>query len=334
MKKLLLIAMALVATFTAKAETKQYTVPMTIRMNAAANMQEGDIVIETLDNGNINFTLKNFVYESAATPVGNITLNDIQLNDATDKDKGPYKRFSISQSVAATAGDKAGIDAWQGPALGELSIAMIGQMQGDDFYGVIEIDVTPFYGAKLYVEIGNPLCADHYSDQLSVTINEEESDPIDATVTVVYVDDNHINFILKNFSLNSDMHVGNIVVNNLELKADDGYNTFEEDGEIYITAGDIEGVSEDSYMGPMISPVPIVLKGKINDNKLYVTIDIDMMDTMLEQFIYVVYGTDIPSGISSISKMGTTSKIYDLTGRQANTIQKGISIVNGRKVVR
>ena len=45
------------------------------------------------------------------------------------------------------------------------------------------------------------------------------------------------------------------------------------------------------WMGPMFGEIPMNLKGKMNDEKLYVTIDIDMQET-IGQVVYVQLGTD------------------------------------------
>lgn len=334
MKKILLFMMAVVMTITSMADNKEYTERLTISMNGSVSSQDGEITIESLANGNINITLKNFIYESSNLPVGNITLSNIALEDVTGKYAGQFKKFTTSQSVVVTAGDKVGVDTWYGPYLGALPVEATGQVSDDKIYVSLAIDVTAYYGAVLYVEVGEPLNAAYYSDNLIVTVNDVSSDPIPATVTVATLENGNINFLLKNFSLNEDMHVGNIEVNGLELTDGDGYNTFQYVGEINITPGDIEDVDEDSYIGPLISPIPIDLNGKITEDKLYVTIDIDMRE-QLSQIIYVIFGTDITNGISSLSvdKSGKGS-IYDFLGRRVNKAEKGLYIINGRKVVR
>ena len=331
MKKILLFMMAVVMTITSMADNKEYTERLTISMNGSVSSQDGEITIESLANGNINITLKNFIYESSNLPVGNITLSNIALEDVTGKYAGQFKKFTTSQSVVVTAGDKVGVDTWYGPYLGALPVEATGQVSDDKIYVSLAIDVTAYYGDILYVEVGEPLNATYYSDNLIVTVNENVSDPIPATVTVETLENGNINFILRNFALDEDMLVGNIQVEDLELASGSEYNTFHHEGEIYITPGDDPDVS---YIGPLISPIPINLNGKITEDKLYVTIDIDMMDT-LEQMIYVIFGTDIEDGISSVSmEKSAEGGVYDLSGRRVSNTNKGLYIINGKKIVR
>lgn len=340
MKKLLLIAVALAATFTAKAETRQYTDKIVVTMSNVPSTQQGEIVIETLSGGNINFTLKNFVYESAGVPVGDITLGNIVLEDVMGKYAGQFRKFSTSQSVNITAGSNPDISSWYGPGLGAVSVEATGQVTDDKFYAQLALDLTASYGDILYVEVGEAMNASYYNDNLIVTINDVPSDPIAANVIVETLENGNINFVLKNFKLNEDMLVGNIRVNDLALTKGAGYYTFHHEGSINITPGDIEGFDASSYIGPIISPVPIDMNGKINDTKLYVTIDIDMMD-MLRQIIYVSFGTDIPDtpdGVQPIAAQRTRkdapSPIYDLAGRRINQSQRGIHVIEGKKVLR
>lgn len=130
-----------------------------------------------------------------------------------------------------------------------------------------------------------------YTDQLVVTVNGSES-KMTATVEVESLKDNYINFRLNNFTMEQEgnnMYVGNIVVSNLYLTQKDGYQAFSYNANLMITAGNIEGVEEDSWVGPLISPVPVRLKGTMAGDRLFVNIDIDMMST-LGQIIMVQFG--------------------------------------------
>lgn len=143
-----------------------------------------------------------------------------------------------------------------------------------------------------------------YTESLVVTINGESSEPQDADIIVSKNEDGTINFNLKNFILESGgngMPVGNIYVENIPATVgNDGLTRFSFSDNIFIEPGDKEGYSEEDWLGPLISErdedgnpigIPIVLSGKLNDNKLYATIDIDMQTT-LGQTIYVEIGTN------------------------------------------
>lgn len=129
-----------------------------------------------------------------------------------------------------------------------------------------------------------------FTDKLVVTVDGEES-TMDATVEVEMLEDNYINFVLKNFILVSDgddMPVGNIEIKNLFTRNKGDYSSFSYNANLQIKEGDAEGY--DTWVGPDLGNVPLVLKGKLSDDKLYVSIDIDMKS--LEQVISVKFGED------------------------------------------
>ncbi len=130
-----------------------------------------------------------------------------------------------------------------------------------------------------------------YTDDLVVTIDGSSTEPMETTVQVEMLDDNKINFVLSNFVLVSEGEeapVGNIEVEGIDLVDEDGYQTFAYQGSIKISVGDLEGV--DFWLGPMLGDVPLDLKGKMTEDKIYLTIDIDLQ--LLGQVIGVSFGSD------------------------------------------
>ena len=88
----------------------------------------------------------------------------------------------------------------------------------------------------------------------------------------------------------------------------------------------------------------IDMKGKINEQQLYCTIDIDMMST-LQQIIKVTFGKDIVTGVTTITVEGNQFvNVYALNGTllrkevkqqdALNDLQSGIYVVNGKKVIK
>lgn len=143
-----------------------------------------------------------------------------------------------------------------------------------------------------------------YTEPLVVTVNGESTEPQTTDVMVISNADGTINFELKNFVLSAggdDMGVGNIALENLVVtETEGGLKTFTYDGPLVITEGDKEGI--DMWLGPMLGEIPLVLVGKMSDDKLYVTIDIDMQ-SVIGQIIYVQLGTDD----FAVSKKGDTN---------------------------
>ena len=158
-----------------------------------------------------------------------------------------------------------------------------------------------------------------YTEPLVVTINGESTEPQDASITVVDNGNGTINFVLNNFILavgEEQMGVGNIVLDTLVVtKEEDGLMHINYDGPLAIAAGDKEGV--DLWMGPMLGEIPLKLVGKMTEEKLYVTINIDMQ-AMIGQIISVQLGTDDFNSL----KTGDVNADGDVT------IADGVAVLN------
>lgn len=176
-----------------------------------------------------------------------------------------------------------------------------------------------------------------FEDDLVITINGESTAPQKNTVYLTLNEDNTCNFALNNFMLDDGedniMPVGNIFIENLPMSlSEEGYYTFSYDDNLIITEGDLEGA--DTWLGPMLGEIPLKLTGKATMDKVYVTIDIDMVET-LGQNIYVTFGSDFgTTAIKAIQNCQKTAVAHDLTGRPVSKDFKGIRIINGKKVVR
>lgn len=136
--------------------------------------------------------------------------------------------------------------------------------------------------------------AQSYTENLVVTVNGVSTDPQPASITVVKgADGKTCDFALKNFSLSDgegNIPVGNITLKNVAMKGKGYCTEIATTQTIQIENGDDESVSE--WLGPLLGEVPVVLKGQLTDEHLYVNIDIDMTES-LSQVINVVAGSPI-----------------------------------------
>lgn len=252
---------------------------------AQTTPQITDISVFDNGDGTINFALNNFILELGGEkmPVGNIALDNL----ATEAGEDGMKHFSYNGNLIIEAGDPAVAEGWVGPTLsGEegLLVNLEGRLSEDQLFVSINIELP---GMTILVKL---IPVKVYTDQLLVTLNENPLEPQVADVTVGDNGDGTINFLLKNFVLMTEgepMGVGNIFIQGLALeKGEDGLLHFSYNGNLTITAGDPE-VSE-VWAGPMLGEIPLNLTGKMNADKLYVTIDIPFG----ELAVFVQFGTE------------------------------------------
>ena len=346
MKKILLSVVFCALSVLGFAENKTYTDDLVVTINDQSTpAQKADIQVEFLENNKCNLSLKNFCLEvdGEVAPVGNIELNDIDLVD-----NNGYQSFNVNQSITITPGDLSGVDMWLGTILGEVPIVMTGKINDDKLYCLIDIDMTATLKQIIKVTFGsdfnNSSNIKTYTDDLVVTINDQSTPAQKADIQVEFLENNKCNLSLKNFCLEVDGEVapvGNIELNDIDLVDNNGYQSFNVNQSITITPGDLSGV--DMWLGTILGEVPIVMTGKINDDKLYCLIDIDMTAT-LKQIIKVTFGSDITTSINHISAKNGKVNVYNINGvcvakninatHALDNLKKGIYIVNGQKVIK
>ena len=303
MKKLLLTMICALMSMAAMAQmTKPFEDNLVVTINGESTAPQKTTVYLTLNEDNTcNFALNNFMLDGGdgnIMPVGNIFIESLPLSLSEDG----YYTFSYDGNLVITEGDLDGYDTWLGPMLGEIPLKLKGKATMDKVYVTIDIDMMETLGQIIYVTFGSDFgSADDlgmpFTDDLIVTINGESTAPQQTTVYLSLNEDNTCNFVLPNFMLDGGdgniMPVGNIVLKNLPLApSEEGYYTFSYDGTLLITAGNAAGY--DTWLGPLLGEIPLKLRGKATMDKVYVTIDIDMMET-LQQIIYVTFGSDFGS---------------------------------------
>ncbi len=273
------------------AQKKTYTDNLVVTINdESTEPQLTSIDFTDNGDGTCDFALNNFCLGSGedVMGVGNIALNGLTLTK-----KSTYSTFEFNGSIEIAEGNDESVDFWMGPFLGEIPLVLKGEVNDDKLYVTIDIDMMETLEQIIYVKFGeNNIGYKAYTDNLVVTINEESTEPQPTTVYFRNNGDGTCDFMLNNFCLGSGedvMGVGNIQLKGLSISNVDGIDNFTFNGNLRITNGDDPNV--DFWMGPLLDEIPLVLKGKITDDKVYVTIDIDMMES-LEQIIYVELGDD------------------------------------------
>ena len=290
--------------------------------------QKTTIFVEQNANGTYKLALNNFVLGDMIQ-VGNIVLDGI-----TATENNGIKSFQTTQEIYITAGEGNEED-WLGPMLGAIPVSLTGKMDAEKLYCTIDIDMSEMLEQIINVVFGSDDFATNnnaveYTDNLIVTIDGESTDPQETTIFVEQNANGTYKLALNNFVLGDMIQVGNIVLDGITATENNGIKSFQTTQEIYITAG--EGNEED-WLGPMLGAIPVSLTGKMDAEKLYCTIDIDMSE-MLEQIINVVFGDEnAVTSIENIAVENGENVIYDITGRKVKEITNaGIYIVNGKKV--
>ena len=349
MKKLLLVLFCCFATLAVNAQEKSYTDNLLLTVDGQSVMIP-DVTVLYQDNGDgtANFLLKNFCLASGTNyiPVGNIRVNNMNLNKGEK-----YDTFEFHDKIIMEEGDKdalpEGTDMWLGPVLFSdgLKIDLSGKVNNDKLYVIINLDISDLgmsgMGQVIEVKFGSDefLPSKIYTEQLVITINDQSSEPQTADVKVVDNGNGTINFIMKNFFMvagENSVPVGNIVIENLPVtEGENGVKILTFKGNLVIQPGDMPGV--DFWVGPEFGEIPLDLRGKMTDDKMYAAIDIDIREAF-GQVLFVQFGTDdFPEEQDAVKEIApvrkSSSAVYDLSGRRVKNPSRGIYVVDGKKAL-
>lgn len=178
-----------------------------------------------------------------------------------------------------------------------------------------------------------------YKEKISVTLDGTPFPDAESTITVTKYEDGTCDFTLPNFMLvdgENAMPVGTINLKGVPMTEAEGYTAISAKQDITIAPGNMEGVADEDWLGPMLGEVPIELEGKLTDTQLYATIHISFMGME----IGVTIGTDPTTGIGEVTAAKHNDEaVYNLSGVRVanawnNALPKGIYVVGGKKVIK
>lgn len=152
-----------------------------------------------------------------------------------------------------------------------------------------------------------------------------------ATVVFSKMDDGTYQFVLQQFSF-SNLVIGDVTITK-------GLNAEEKDGTIVLTTNNVEAPVTNSDMAAMLGgKVLITMKATIKDGKMVAelsNIHVNLSGTEMD-VTAKFESSSSTTGINSVSNASAkASRIYDLSGRELPTMQKGLNIVkmvNGETV--
>lgn len=318
MKKFLLTILCVLTAVCTMAQTERiYTEQVVILSDDGEASEPQDAQISVVENGDgtINFVLKNFMLGAGddAIAVGNIVVNNLPVTQGEDGLDHVY----YDGTITITAGDQEGVLFWLGPAFGPIPVVLDGKMNEEKLYVSLDISVA---GTVIPVLIGTDdfFATRIYTEPIVISTGDgEPSEPYEANITVIDNGNQTIDFVLKNFLLAAGENVipvGNIIIENIPVsRRDDGLDHVFYQGVITIESGDLEDFAY--WLGPSLGEIPIVLNAKMNEEKLFATIDIDMGGSV----VTVQVGTDF--GPVTIVK-------GDLNGDSVVDIGDAVSILN------
>ena len=279
----------------------------------------------------IDFNLKNF--GMAGSYVGNISVPNL----AMDKDGN----FSCNDTIQISEGDLEGVTSWIGPALGDIPVELTGIITNDYFYVHIDINV----GYPVEVEVGDLANAtvsvsnalvSTFCAPFTVAIPSAYQAYVSAS-TVTGVNNNVL--VLESVA-NSVIPANTPVIIEAPMAA-----TLPVSG-IYVkgtpTAGLLTGVYEKNTYAPVGSYVLQNHNGKVGFyqvaagtgqqpkvgvNRCYLTTTSGVKAFYFDE-------DDATGIVSSLGETKEGASIFNLAGQRISKIQKGINIINGKKILK
>ena len=315
--------------------TKTFTEDLYVTLGTSTNdKQVAGVTVETLENGNINFVLKNFVLNGMA--VGNIAVKNIEVAEG--------KSFSFNGGIQIAEGDDPTVEMWLGPVIteqcgGSVPLDMTGRFIGDDHVVVyIAIDIAEFVGYPVEVHLGYARATMAVNATAKYgTFCAPFAVEIPTGVTASKVTSVDANGLLTLTDLSTTIPANTPVV----LFAESGLETVELFGVAEAgtpTAGLLTGVYEATKITS-----GYVLQNL--DNKVaFYQVSAEDPITVPANRCYLtapagsVKALAFPDGtltsISEIQAADEKAVIYDLSGRRVSKATKGIYIINGKKVIK
>ena len=180
----------------------------------------------------------------------------------------------------------------------------------------------------MYIDDVELVYNDYYTDDLVISANDTPAPAQKATITVTKYLDGTYNMMLKNFSFGEGeeaLLIGDVTMSNITGKEENGAITFETEQDAIITNG--EDIAE-----MLEGKVHLKMKGILKDGKFKALITLKVLGQNIKAD-FGGYESGTGTGIHNVTSTSTNSAngaIYDLSGRQLKTMQKGINIVRGK----
>lgn len=307
--------------------------------------QAADIIVTYYDDSTIDFTLKNFCLGEGAEaiPVGNISISDLDIKDG---------KFTYNGGLNITEGDLDGVDFWLGPALmgmGEFNLDLTGEITDADgyFFVNIDLDLTTVIGQVVNVQVGE-------SVQANLVLTEAEASTFVAPFAVTIPDAvtaSTVTGVRNNGVLTLAPCSGTIPAETpvvVEGPAETySFAAIKTRSFVAPTATSTVGLLTGVYSATSAPLHSYVLQSQSGRVGFYL-VDGSTIPTVGANRCYLTlpagssaralyFGDDLTTAINAaVTTTAAPSTIYDLQGRivSSNASQKGVFIVNGKKVIK
>lgn len=321
--------------------SKTYSEDIYVTINGnTMDKQVANVLVETYNDGTIDFVLKNFVcfIDGQPMPVGNIAVSGI----AVDSDGS----FAFNDGIQIANGDDSAYEQWAGPMVtmlcgGSVPLDLNGKFIGEDHVIVtIAIDVSSALGQVINVHLGYAFAA------MAVDTDAKYGTfcaPFTVTVPAG-VEASTVVSVGANGLLTLSEVAGTIPANTpVVLFAESGLERTEffdlaEDGTP--VAGLLTGVYE-STQAPVGSyvlqnqgavgfyQVAAGSQPTVGANRCYLTAP----ESGVKAFYF---NEDDATSIQTIDNGQQTAEgaIYNVAGQRLNKMQRGINIINGKKILK
>lgn len=286
------------------------------------------------DDNTIDFNLKNFGLDLGGSyaNVGNVSVPGLSINNQGN--------FSFAGAIQITAGDKEGVAAeeWMGPALGDIPLEMEGTIKGDYLYAHLNINIP---GAPVQVEVGDKadatfkvgesligtFCApfavalpEQYLQYVSTVTGADEVGVLTLTPIETPIVPAHTPVVVQ-IPLAIELPVSGIYVKGTP------------------TVGLLTGVYADTK-----APVGSYVLQNNNDRIGFYQVVRNQQPTVKANRCYLTapaagvkaffFNADDATAIESVENAANVeTPVYNLAGQRLGKMQKGINIVNGKKVL-
>ena len=290
------------------------------------------IEVTRYNDDRIDFNLKNFILNDGTNvmAVGNVAVTGLAIDE--------QGQFSFDGNIKIAAGDKEGVDMWIGPSLGDIPLALQGTIKDDYFYVHLNINIP---GAPVQVEVGDvanatfkvgesligTFCApfavalpEEYLQYVSTVTGADEKGVLTLTTVDTPVVPANTPVVVQ-IPMAIEMPVSGIYVKGTP------------------TVGLLTGVYEDTP-----APVGSYVLQNNNDRIGFYQVAEGQQPTVKANRCYLTapaagvkaffFNADDATAIESVENAANVeTPVYNLAGQRIQKMQKGINIVNGKKVL-